>query len=304
MKAALRKVGASVRERLLRLAHETGQPNSDLLDRYCIERWLHRLSCSRHRERFILKGAMLLIAWGGGVPQRVTRDADLLGFGDGSIASVTDAFREICSVEVPDDGVVFDLESVQGDSIRAQDEYAGVRVQLRATLAGAVVGIQVDVGFGDAVHPTELVFPSLLDFLRPRLRAYPRESSIAEKFEAICKLGMANSRMKDYFDIWHLSRLFEFDGPSVAHAIKATFERRGSPWPTGVPFGLSREFSGDRTKQTQWRAFWKKAVRRLPEPALPEVVEAVENFVMPAADAAKSGTTFAANWSPGGPWRQ
>ena len=303
MKKPLSNVAASVRQRLLTLAHASGQPNGELLDRYCIERLLYRLSRSPHREQFILKGAMLLTAWGGGVAQRVTRDADLLGFGDSSIPALRKRFQEICATEVEEDGVQFDLESIQAEEIRARAEYAGVRVELRADLGGAVVRVQVDVGFGDAVRPTEITFPSLLDFPRPSLRAYSRENSIAEKFEALTKLGMANTRMKDYFDLWHLARTFDFDGADLAETIRATFERRASVLPTAEPLGLSDEFAGDKVKQTQWRAFWKKAVRREPMPELPEVVTVIGGFLLPVVIAARPQVGFTRKWSAGGPWR-
>ena len=173
-----------MRQRLLTLAHASGQPDGELLDRYCIERRLYRLSRSPHREQFILKGAMLLTAWGGGVAQRVTRDADLSGFGDSSIPALQRTFREICATEVEEDGVQFDLGSIRAEEIRARAEYAGVRIELRAVLGGTVVPVQVDVGFGDAVRPAEITFPSLLDLPQPMLRAYARENFIAEKFEA------------------------------------------------------------------------------------------------------------------------
>jgi hypothetical protein len=198
--------------------------------------------------------------------------------------------------------VQFDLDSIRGEEIRARDEYAGVRVELRAGLGGAVVRVQVDVGFGDAVRPTEITFPSLLDFPRPSLRSYSRENSIAEKFEAMIKLGMANSRMKDYFDIWHLSRTFEFEGTELAETIRATFVRRGSALPLSRPTGLSGEFSEDKAKQTQWRAFWKKAVRREPVPELPQVVEAITQFLLPAASAAGREEPFRQHWPVTGPW--
>ncbi len=303
MKKPLRNVAASVRERLLKMAHATGQPNGELLDRYCIERLLYRLSCSPHRDQFILKGAMLLTAWGGGVPQRVTRDADLLGFGDSTVPVLERTFREICTTEVEDDGVRFDIESIRGDEIRARAEYAGVRVELRAELGGASVRVQVDVGFGDAVRPTELTFPSLLDFPKPSLRAYTRENSIAEKLDAMIQLGIANTRMKDYFDIWHLSRMFPFQGGELAETIRATFERRSSPLPASIPLGLSDEFASDPTKRLQWRAFWKKAVRREPMPELPEVVAAVAQFLLPSISAARRGEGFRSFWTPGGPWQ-
>lgn len=288
---------ASVREKLLQVSRATGRPNIELLDRYCIERLLYRLSKSRHRDRFVLKGALMLLVWGGGTVQRVTRDADLLGLGDSSIPSLVTAFQDICQTKVPDDGVVFDADSVQGDSIRALEEYSGVRLTLKARLGSALVRVQVDVGFGDAFNPVESEFPTVLDFPSPLLRMYSRENSVAEKFEAMVRLGMANSRMKDYFDIWHLSRNFEFDGKDLGKAIRATFKRRKTELPTGFPLGLSEEFANDKGKQTQWRAFWKKAVRKEPMPELPEVVAAVREFITSAYH-----VSFKGHWTAGGPW--
>jgi hypothetical protein len=158
-------------------------------------------------------------------------------------------------------------------------------------------------GFGDAVRPTEITFPSLLEFPQPKLRAYSRENSIAEKFEAMTKLGMANTRMKDYFDLWHLARTFAFDGIELAETIRATFERRAAVLPNTAPTGLSDEFAQDKVKRTQWRAFWKKAVRREPMPELPEVVAAISGFLLPAITAANRPAGFPQKWPVGGPWR-
>ena len=194
--------------------------------------------------------------------QRVTRDADLLGFGDSSLPALSQTFREICATVVEDDGVTFELDSIRGEQIRALEEYVGLRIERRANLGGAIVRVQVDIGTGDAVRPTEITLPTLLDFPQPFLRAYTRENSLAEKFEAMVKLGFINTRMKDYFDFWHLSRNFTFEGEELGETLRATFGRRGTPLPTVGPIGLSSEFSSDKTKQIQWKAFWKKSVRR------------------------------------------
>jgi predicted nucleotidyltransferase component of viral defense system len=290
-------LSASVKEKLLQLSRATGRPNIELLDRYCIERLLYRLSKSRHRERFVLKGALMLLVWGGGSVQRVTRDADLLGLGDSSIPTLRSVFQDICRTPVEDDGVVFDAESVEGDSIRAHEEYGGVRLRLKARLGSALVRVQVDVGFGDAFNPVENDFPTLLGFPSPHLRMYSRENSVAEKFEAMVRLGMANSRMKDYFDLWHLSRKFPFDGKDLGDAIRATFQRRATELPADIPLGLSDEFGHDSANQTQWRAFWKKSVRLDPMPEFNEVVVQVRDFLLPAV--AARGATL---WRDGGPW--
>jgi len=304
MKKPLRNVGASVRDRLLKLARTTGQPNGELLDRYCIERLLHRLARSKHRDRFILKGALLLTAWGGGITQRVTRDADLLGLGDSSPAALSQTFREICATAVEDDGVTYELDSVQGEPIRAHEEYVGLRMNLQANLGGAIVRVQVDIGIGDAVHPTEITLPTLLDFPQPFLRAYTRENSIAEKFEAMAKLGFINTRMKDYFDLWYLSRNFAFEGKALGEMIHATFGRRSTPLPTVIPIGLSDEFALDKTKQLQWKAFWRKSVRSEPPPELPDVVAAVAGFIMPVVQAAVGQRSYPKHWPTSGPWSE
>jgi len=239
-----RNIGASVRQRLLNLAHARGQPMELLLTRYALERLLHRLSLSPHRDRFVLKGAMLLATWFN-EPHRATRDVDLLG-----------TFREIMAVEV-DDGVSFDLKGLRIEAIREEVEYGGSRLRTTAALAGARIPITVDIGFGDAVEPgvEDIDLPVLLDMPSPHLRAYPPETVIAEKFHAMVALGRANSRMKDYYDVWMLMSAFEIDPERLRRAIAATFERRSTVIPAEVPDGLSDPFAADPAKQRQWDAF-------------------------------------------------
>ena len=250
-----RNVGASVRQRLLNLARARGQPMELLLTRYALERLLHRLSLSPHRERFVLKGAMLLATWFD-EPHRATRDVDLLGFGDAAEDALLGTFREIMAVEV-DDGVRFDLKGLKIEAIRQEVEYGGSRLRTTAALSGARIPITVDIGFGDAVEPDieDIDLPVLLDMPSPRLRAYPPETVIAEKFHAMVVLGRANSRMKDYYDVWMLTNTFELEPARMRRAIKATFERRGTVIPAEVPDGLSDGFASDPFKQRQWRAF-------------------------------------------------
>lgn len=250
-----RNVGASVRQRLLNLAHARSQPMELLLTRYALERLLHRLSLSPHRERFVLKGAMLLATWFD-EPHRATRDVDLLGFGDAAADALLDTFREIMAIEV-DDGVVFDLKGLRIEAIREEVEYGGSRLRTTAVLAGARIPITVDIGFGDAVEPgvDDIDLPVLLDMPSPRLRAYPPETVIAEKFHAMVVLGLANSRMKDYYDVWMLTRAFEIEPERLRRAIAATFARRTTAIPAEVPDGLSEAFATDPGKQRQWDAF-------------------------------------------------
>ena len=250
-----RNVGASVRQRLLNLAHARGQPLELLLTRYALERLLHRLSISPLRERFVLKGALLLTTWFD-EPHRATRDLDLLGFGDPSDDALLAAFREVMAIVV-DDGVSFDADHLQIQPIREDMQYGGSRLRTTAALAGARIPVVVDVGFGDSVEPgvEDIELPVLLDMPSPRLRAYPQETVIAEKLHAMVTLGLANSRMKDYYDVWMLLRAYQVDHGRLRQAIEATFARRGTELPADIPEGLTDTFAQADAKQRQWSAF-------------------------------------------------
>lgn len=274
-----RDIGASVRQRLLNLAHARGQPMDLLLTRYALERLLHRLSLSPHRERFVLKGAMLLVTWFD-EPHRATRDVDLLGFGDASEDALLTTFREIMAIEA-EDGVHFDRKNLRIEAIREELDYGGSRLRTTATLAGARIPITVDIGFGDAIAPgiEDVNLPVLLDMPSPHLRTYPPETVIAEKVHAMVALGRANSRMKDYYDVWMLTSMFDLDPGRMRQAITATFARRHTAIPNQVPDGLGDAFAGDPTKQRQWTAF----VRDLtgPVPQLDRVVADLRDRLMP-----------------------
>ncbi|WP_299791975.1 nucleotidyl transferase AbiEii/AbiGii toxin family protein [Ramlibacter sp.] len=259
-----------MRQRLLNLAHARGQPLELLLTRYALERLLHRLSLSPHRNRFVLKGALLVTTWFD-EPHRATRDLDLLGFGDPSEDALVVVFREVMAIML-DDGVSFDTAKLQIQPIREGLEYGGSRLRTTAALAGARIPIVVDVGFGDAVEPgvEDIDLPVLLDLPSPRLRAYPPETVIAEKLHAIVILGLANSRMKDYYDVWMLLRRFELDPGRLRRAIEATFARRITPLPTAIPEGLSDAFAEDPGKQALWQAFSRNL--SAPAPTLSAVV--------------------------------
>ena len=251
MTKAPKDIGASVRSRLLRLAREQGEDFQLVLIRYANERLLSRLASSRHAQRFVLKGAALFTLWAG-KPHRTTRDLDLLGFGEPGVDHVRQVFTEVLALEVPDDGVRFDLATLDVGLIREEQEYGGVRVEVVARITNAQVRLQVNVGFGDVITPEAAVvaFPPLLDFPAPRLRAYPRETVVAEKIEAMVHLGMANSRMKDFYDVALLARRFDFDGELLTRAIRATFERRKTPLPSTTPVALTTAFTEDATKKT------------------------------------------------------
>jgi len=300
-----RNFAASVKQRLLNLAGERGEDFNFLLTRYGIERLLYRLSQSDHAGEFILKGAMLFHLASKQVPHRATRDLDLLGKGAPDLPRLENVFREIIRTRVDDDGLVFLDEGFRAERIRAEDEYAGVRLHVEARMAAARIPIQVDIGFGDAPVPAprKEVLAALLEFPAPRLLIYSWETVIAEKFQALADLGMANSRMKDYFDLRHLSATLPFDGDTLARAIQATFERRRMPLPREVPTGLTKVFGDDPAKQVQWKAFLGKL--RLDPLAMPldRVVEQLRSFLMPPVEALIREQAFAKSWSPGGPWR-
>lgn len=278
-----RNLGASIRGRLKKVADARNQDFNLVLTHYGLERLLYRLSVSPHAPNFLLKGALLFSLWYD-IPHRPTRDVDLLGFGPDDIGSVVAVFQDICRVQ-SEDGVEFDVQQVVGSEIRKDAGYGGVRIEMLAKLDGARLTLQVDIGFGDAVTPAaEAVdYPVLLtDLPKPRLRAYPKYTVVAEKFHAICLLGLANSRMKDYFDLWILLREDELDPSELKRAIEATFARRKMAMPTATPVGLSDEFAVDAGKQAQWRGFLRK--NRLHELALAVVVNMLrDGFVRTGA---------------------
>lgn len=263
---------ASIRARLLNKAKAEQQDFSLVLTRYGLERLLYRLSVSSNKDNFLLKGALLFDMWFD-VPHRPTRDIDLLGFGLAEEPLLHEAFREICGIEV-DDGMVFDADSIKVVEIRKDANYSGLRVTLLGHLDAARSAVQIDVGYGDAVTPApELAdYPVMLGELpAPRIRVYPRYTVIAEKFEAIVSLGMANSRLKDYFDLWVLLTTQELDSAMITAAINATLARRQTAMPTSAPIGLTETFSNDPQKIRQWQAFIRK--NQLEAPELGTVVE-------------------------------
>ena len=273
-------VAASVRARLLNVAKAQGVDFNQVLVRFALERILYRLAQSQHGERFLLKGALLFTLWYD-MPHRATRDADLLGFGSSDLDAVAQTFREIAAVAV-DDGMAFDPASVMVEEIRKEAGYGGVRVVIAGELAKARCKTQIDVGFGDVVTPAPVdsVYPVLLDDLpAPRLRTYPIYTVVAEKLHAIALLGMANSRLKDYFDLWVLMERETLDSELLAKAIRTTFERRGMAVPDRVPIGLTDEFAHDPSRQSQWLAFLKK--NELPYEPLPTIVERLHSALAP-----------------------
>lgn len=294
-------MAASVRARLYNLSRQRGVELQLLLSEFATERLLYRLGASEHKDRFVLKGAMLFRLWTD-VARRATWDLDLLGHGENSPAKLVEIFKNLCSMQVPD-GILFDPGAVIGEEIRSTAEYTGVRVLLEARLVEARIRMQVDIGFGDAMvpGPTWETYPTLLDHPPPRILVYPREVAVAEKIDAMLTLGVTNSRIKDFYDIHVLASTCGFEGPKLAKAIRATLKRRGTPCPESLPLVMTREFLAAPERQTLWRAFLRRGRLSAP-PDVAELAAKLGLFLGPVFVALRKGEPFGLSWPPGGPW--
>lgn len=299
----VRNLGASIRDRLLNKARAEKLDYNLLLTRYALERMLYRMSISEQRDQFLLKGALLFDLWFD-MPHRPTHDADFLGFGSAEIPHLEQLFQGICRIEV-EDGIVFQPDSVKAAEIRKEANYAGVRVTLMGMLDSARCPVQIDIGFGDAVvpGPEDVLYPIILPGMpEPQLRVYPRYTVVAEKLEALTSLGMLNSRMKDFFDLWVLAKHSDFDGSVLLRAVAATFERRRTHVPQGLPVGLSDEFINDIQKGMQWQAFLRKnALDPMP---LADVIVDLREFLSPVLEAISSQDSLDMDWRAGEGWRK
>jgi len=291
-----------MRQRLLNKARETGRPFNELLQYFAMERFLYRLSKSAHADKFVLKGALMFVAWQAPVT-RPTMDIDLLGITENSVDAIVAIAREICSWEVEADGLVFESDSVGGERIVEDADYGGVRIRFRGTFGTARVTMQLDIGFGDVVVPKPEMadYPTILNLPIPRLRGYSRESAVAEKFEAMVKLGALNSRVKDFFDIWLLSRQFDFAGETMALAMKRTFATRGTKI-SGEPIALTGDFSKEPARQIQWQGFVRKNRLQNVPAGFAEIVAGIAVFLGPIARALASCEEFQGSWKASGPW--
>ena len=277
-KAPGKNIAASVHQRLLNIGRHTGKPFDQVLQYFAMERLLYRLSSSAHKDSFVLKGALLFRVWD--VPDsRATRDIDFLAFLDNSPENLVAVFRDVCTIE-GDDGLAFDADSVDAKTIKEDADYEGVRVRFRGLLGKARITMQIDIGFGDKVHPGVLRadYPVILDLPAPALRMYPPETVVAEKVEAMVHLGSLNSRMKNFYDVWRLARQFEFDDSVLSEAIKQTFDNRGTEL---IPFGeLKAELLENETLEKLWSAFLAKTGLAAPK-SFHEVLDEIALFLGP-----------------------
>jgi len=297
-------LAASVAARLLNRAKQSGDDYQTLLTSYCFERFLYRLGTSSVRDRFVLKGAMLLRVWSD-QPYRATRDLDLLHLGDGSFDAIRDDIRTICVTPVEPDAVVFGTDAVRIETIRAEDEYAGIRATLPTHCGTARLTLQIDMGLGDSVWPTPRLsaYPVLLDLPAPAVFIYPREAVVAEKLEAVVVLGDRNSRIKDFFDLHYLASRFEFDRATLAEAVRRTFQRRRTPIPTDEPIGLTPAYWANPSRPTQVRAFARRAGLAVPGAPGDEFVQLLGTFLLPILDDLRRDAGREGIWHPGGPWQ-
>lgn len=292
---------ASIRHRLLNNARGTNRPFNEIIQYYTIERFLYRLSKSVYADKFILKGALMFRAWGAS-QYRPTRDIDFLGFTTNELEAAARLFREICSLEVQPDGMTFDDQTVLCSRIKEDADYEGIRVNLTGYLGKARIPLQIDVGFGDSVYPAPiwLQYPAILDMPAPRLRGYPPESVVAEKFQAMVFLGSVNSRLKDFYDLWLLADQFVFDGQKLQEAISHTFKRRNTILPQEIPVGLNKAFATE--KEVQWRAFIQRSHMAHAPRSLEDVDQVLTRLLLPLLESSASGKVFNGTWMPGGQW--
>jgi predicted nucleotidyltransferase component of viral defense system len=296
-------ISASVHQRLLNKARESGRPFNELFQYFSMERFIYRLSKTPHVQKFVLKGALMFTAWNIQAT-RTTKDIDFLGKLENSVDTMVSIMRDTCNQTVEPDGMSFDPDSVTCNPIIEDAIYEGIRVFIRGNLGKSRIVLQLDVGFGDVVFPSELdvKYPTILDFPAPTLKGYSQESMIAEKFQAMIKLGELNSRMKDFYDIWLLSKQFDFNGHILAEAITKTFKIRRTEIPA-QPSVFKKSFSEDQARDTQWRAFLRKTVSASTSHSFYEVMIDIKSFLVPVSSAIVSQESFKKTWKAPGPWK-
>lgn len=276
----VRNIGASIRARLMNIARESKRDYNRILIQYSQERLLYRFSISRYRNNFILKGALLFLTYD--MPQyRPTKDIDFLGQAiKNDVDEIRKIIQEVAAIKV-DDGIMFDPSSITIEQIVEQAEYAGIRVSVRASIGTAKIVMQVDIGFGDKIvaGPLDIEFPTILDFPAPHIKVYSLESAIAEKFEAIVRLNVVTSRMKDFYDIIYLSQHNSFKAEVLFKAITLTFETRGTPL-SDCKIIWSDAFKKANAREKQWNAFHGTNKLELAG-TWAESVEMIERFINP-----------------------
>ncbi|MCY3020199.1 MAG: nucleotidyl transferase AbiEii/AbiGii toxin family protein [Planctomycetota bacterium] len=305
MSDTVSNMAQSVHDRLLKVSREKGLRFNDLQQRFAMQRFLYRLSVSPFADQFTLKGALAFLAWTGGEQMyRPTMDIDLLGRTSNDADNLVKVFRTVVEQDVPNDGLVFDPDSITAAPITEEAEYNGMRVRLTGRMGNARIPIQIDIGFSDSPlpKPQRLELPGLLDFPALSMMGYRPESSIAEKLQAMVARDVLNSRMKDFADLWYLSRHFDFDGPVLAEAITCTFGRRNTPIPAN-PTAFTAEFAQRDDKQAQWKAFMRRSGSEGVPAEFAETVAGVAAFLGPILACLASDRPPPQRWQAPGTWR-
>ena len=304
MKKEVKNIEASIKARLKNKAQETNRPFAEVMQYYGMERFLYRFSKSKYADKFILKGALLFAVWQ--IPERrTTLDIDFLARLDNEVVAIEKVMKDVCDTSVDPDGLIFNPQTVKGMKIKEDADYEGVRVKFTGFLDRTRIPMQIDVGFGDIVYPKPKVidYPVILDFPKPHLNGYPQESVISEKFEAMIKLGLLNSRMKDFYDIWLMTRQFEFKGANIASAIKKTFNNRKTDIPNKKPLFADEIYDEKSDRQTLWNAFLKKGdIQHAPE-NLSTTARKIEQFLIKPLNAIWEKQVFDKEWKSAGPWK-
>lgn len=305
MKMDIKNIRASIRAQLQNKAREANRPFAEILQYYGMERFLYRFSRSEYADKFILKGALMFTAWQ--IPERrTTLDIDFLAHFDNQVTSIEKVVKNVCNVLVVPDGLVFDSETVKGQMIKEDADYEGVRVKLLGFLERSRIPIQIDVGFGDIIYrkPRVIDYPVILDLPKPHLKGYPVESVVSEKFEAMVKLGLLNSRMKDFYDIWLIMRRFDFNGVKLTKALIKTFEHRKTFFPSDKQLFAEEIYDEKSDRQMLWKAFLKRGdIKHTPE-KLSTMAKEIEKFLMKPIEAIKKKQEFNMEWKAPGSWKE
>jgi len=304
MKKEIENIEASIKDQLQNNAKETNRPFAEVLQYYGMERFLYRVSQSKYTDKLILKGALMFTVWH--VPERrITLDIDFLARYDNQIASIEKIIKDVCKTTVVQDGLAFDPANVKGQRIKEDADYEGVRVKFLGLLARSRIPMQIDIGFGDSIYPKakEIEYPVILDLPKPRIKGYPAESVISEKFEAMVKLGLLNSRMKDFYDIWLMMRQFKFSGQKLVEALKRTFKHRKTPLPEKSPLFAEEIYDENSDQQTLWKAFLAKGeIQHAPE-KLSIVAYNIEGFLIQPIQMIAKKEKLNKVWEATGKWR-
>jgi predicted nucleotidyltransferase component of viral defense system len=304
MKPDIKNLEASVRGRLQNKAKETSRPFSEVLQYYGMERFLYRLSQSEYSETFVLKGALMFTVWDV-KDRRTTVDIDFLAQHDNRVNEIERVVKDICKMKVTLDGLAFDSESAKGQKIKEDADYEGVRVKFMGYLERSRIPMQIDFGFGDVIHPSakKIKFPALLNFPVPELYGYTAESVIAEKFEAMIKLGILNSRMKDFYDVWIMTRQFDFEGKALVQAIQKTFKKRKTGLPESMPFFPAQIYDKASMNNARWKAFLATEQLEHAPAELADVAKSIERFLQAPLEAIRTGAAFTKAWHAPGQWK-